>query len=288
MNTALQRIYTAASECEIGVMLDLDGATSPNGVPGIHTPVEPDLEYQEWIQTLAENNCPVVINTGRPSIFVHNLFPSLHTMPKENVFVATETGASVVAANGEVLSKKAVHNIDALRDLFTAEVKRFPGAIVEEHKACSITISLKNCVTDQVRKDGYDHMLAFGDMQLEHGFSYHIIPVWKGALDTYIEFVPVDVNKGNAARHVMDRFPTTTWVAYGDSKADESMMYVTRDRGGLSVGIGKSIQPELIDISLDTIAQARHILKTTTDLVAKRTSLTDAMALGIAPNARFG
>lgn len=277
MERLLERIYTAASERTIATMLDLDGATL-HRPPGVHSPVEPDLAYDGWLQTLANNGCPAGINTGRPMMFIQNVFPGFSKMESPFVFKATETGARIIQNNDETF-RKGVPDIGALRAKFSDVVKPYTGAIVEAHKACAITLSYKGTPMD-ARKAAYDHGVSVATQLAEGNKQINVISVWKGEADAYIEIVPAGINKGTAAHHMMDQDAYTgkTTITFGDSKADEAMMAVVRNRGGISIGVGNSISAELVDINLQTIDQARQILENVAGLVEKRLTVEDAMA----------
>ncbi len=249
MMGVIKAFYRCAAERKLGLMLDLDGATL-HRKPAVHNPVEPDLEYDKALRILAENGCPVSINTGRPEIFVNNVFPTLTRAENLPLWIATETGARISGPNAQEEFSKGIQNIQSLRTHFADKAQNYQGAIIEDHKMCAITISLKHCPDDQ-RPDAYAHMLSVANEAAQNDSGISIIPIWKPD-DVYIEIVPRGVDKGSAARHILQNkaFEGMKTFCFGDSPADEIMMAVVRDQGGCAIGVGESVPAHMQDINL--------------------------------------
>jgi len=270
----IEKFYQSAADRTLALMLDLDGATL-HRKPAIHNPVEPDLAYDAALRMLAENNCPVSINTGRPEIFVNNVFPFLTRQQGLPLYIATETGAKIIGPNKIPLFSKAVPNIAALRARFAAEAEPYEGAIIEDHKMCAITISLKHC-PDSIRTQAYDHMVTAAEKIKRDDSEINVIAIWK-ANDVYIEIVPNGVDKGTATLHMLDQaaFTGKTVFAFGDSKADEPMMAAVRDRGGYAIGVGEYIERHVQDINFTDYHVSQHHIQNAARLASGQITMRD-------------
>lgn len=273
----INKIYELATKREIGLMLDLDGATL-HRPPAIHDPVEPDHIYDLALQTLVLSGCPVAINTGRPEKFVHNAFPGLVQLKDVPLWISTETGAKIKGPNDTLEFSKPIPDIDHIRTELKEISRPFQGVIIEDHKTCAITISMKHCPDDE-RRGAYDHMLetAYDVAATREGID--IIAVWKDALDAYIELIPHGINKGTATSHIMSHqaWKNVTTIAFGDSKADEPMMAMVRNRDGFAVGVGKYLEPHFQDVNFSNCNEAQKIIVTASKLVSGELSLNKAI-----------
>lgn len=269
----INRIYEQAAQKNIGMMIDLDGATL-HRPPAIHDPVEPDHAYDLALQTLVLNGCPVAINTGRPEKFVHNAFPGLVQLKNVPLWISTETGAKIRGSNEELEFSKPIPDIDHIRTELKEISRPFQGVIIEDHKTCAITISMKQC-SDDTRRGAYDHMLETANNFAATRDGIDIIPVWKGAMDAYIELIPHGVNKGTSTAHIMSHaaFQNVTTIAFGDSLADAPMMAMVRNRGGMAVGVGTYLEDHLQDINLTDYHEAQKVIVTASKLASGELTL---------------
>jgi len=260
---AITRVFNDAVSGNLTLMLDLDGATVYRQ-PGIHDPVAPEDKFEADLIRLMDSGCTVVINTGRPEKFVQNLFPKI-TAPnaKYPFWLVTETGARIRKPDQTMLFEKGVPNIENVRDQLKKAVDAYPGAMVEDHKMCAITVSL--AAADD-KRGAYSHMLTVCNDLAAATDGVDIIPVYKPD-DAYIEIVPAHIHKGTAAEAVLDAgsLNTTTILCFGDSNADENMMVVTNDRGGYSFGVGTKA-PEIAQIRLTDYKTSQELIGHLADL----------------------
>jgi HAD superfamily hydrolase (TIGR01484 family) len=269
MNTFID-VFNAASLGNLTLMLDLDGATIVRK-PGIHDPVQPESDLESDLIRLMNSGCNVIINTGRPEKFVRNLFPII-TAPDANYerfWLATETGARIRRPDQTMLFERAVPEIKTLRSEMEKAVAAYSGAFIEDHKICAITVSL---AAAENRRAAYSNILAVCNALAATSDSINIIPVYKPD-DAYIEIVPAHVNKGTAAKVMLDTasLNTSTIVCFGDSSADTNMMAVTNDCGGYSVGVG-SKSPQIAQVRLADHKISQEIIRHLADLASTKSS----------------
>lgn len=272
MSGPLSRIFQAATNGNLALMLDLDGATVYRK-PGIHAPVDPEPELESSLIDLLDGGHFVAINTGRPEKFVEGLFPRLSAPQTARQFwMSTETGALVRSPDRTIAFQKGVPNITGLKAAFESELAKFPGAFIEDYKMCAITVAL-NAARD--RAGAYAHMLTVCNEAAASNAAIGIIPVFKDD-DAYIEIVPRGVHKGTAAETMLDAsgMQDPLILCFGDSTADENMMVVTRDRGGYAIGIGNRA-PAIAQIVLDNHIVAQDLIRHLADLSAGRRRISD-------------
>ncbi len=255
LETHLPRLIDAVINGKLLVVTDLDGALV-NRKPAIHDPVEPDFELDAIFTQIQSAGNPVSINTGRPDIFVRNLFPS----SSPNMWVATETGAHIAEpVSLKAAFKKAVEGHGQLVKLFHTLVPDYPGVIVEDHKSCAITLSLKNVDPANIIR-AYNHFQHIA--RQEAGDVANIIAVHKPGIDTYIEIVPHGIDKGSATDFIFQKLlkSGSVPICFGDTVADQPMMAVVNDMNGVSFGVGDKA-PDNAVVRLDSVEQSRAVMK---------------------------
>lgn len=280
----LETIFRAAAEKRIALMLDLDGAVVSRQ-PGIHDPVTPDFGLEGHLLSLMGDGCPVAINTGRPEKFIDNLFPNIRDNAASLPFWAsTETGAHIYDHGKNILFQRAVPGIERLRDTFNKELAQYPGAIVEGHKMCAITISL---AAANDKQKAYDHMLTVCKAEAAAAQGINIIHVFK-PYDAYIEIVPDGIHKGTASEKILahPEFHGKVVVCFGDSNADENMMAVvnnpkTGTYTGYSIGVGAQ-SPAIAHKKVASPQESQNVIAALADLA--RQKITPEQALqNVAP-----
>lgn len=255
LETHLPRLTEAVRNGRIIIVTDLDGALVTRK-PAFHNPVPPDFDLENSFLRLQATGNQVAINTGRPDIFVRNLFP----VAQNDMWVATETGALIIPPRSLTpVFKRAVEGHERLMSIFRNEVQKIDeNIIVEEYKTCAITINMAALPPEHIL-GAYNHFQHIARQQA--GDIATVIAVHKPNIDTYIEIVPHGVDKGSATDYILQRIksPNDVVICFGDTVADQPMMAAVNDAGGVSFGVGAKA-PDNATVRLDTVDEARALV----------------------------
>lgn len=279
-------LVEAAREGNLGLMLDLDGATTGINPPGIHHPVKPDHELARLVRIFSDSGNAVAINTGRPALFVNGLLPNVFNYNSNpNMFSATENGALITNHRGKAVGQHQLKNLQGIRSQLKQEIAGFKGAILEDHKMNTITLSLARA---DDKKAAYEHMLRCSNQIATPKSGIDIVSVIKDN-DAYIELIPAGINKATATEFILDQgiFHGRHVVCIGDSAADEGMMAAVNDsagphESGFTVGVG-STAPTIATIRVDTIDEARAMLRFLADAAREGAAQRSKPQMALAP-----
>lgn len=251
----IESMLTAKANKVMGVMLDLDGASMLK-TPAIHDGVEPESDLDTSLSLLLDQGHHVAINTGRPEIFVRNVFPQTYARLgfEDNFWVSTENGASVKGKN--VHCVRALPNVTSLRDHFARAIQVWPGALIEIGKEHSMTIS----VAKAEEKEAAFHALVDEAQKMAKQQGGFEIISGLTPRDGYIEFVNPNISKGSSTRIICEADCAIKWAAFGDSKADVAMWKEVQAHGGEAVGVGET-SPDGADYYIHDHHVTQHIVR---------------------------
>lgn len=260
LETLLSRMLTAKFNGKAGFMIDLDGA-SLQRPPQIHDPVQPDLDFDSTIHSIVSSGDFFSINTGRPEIFVRNVFPETMSCrhDAQNLMIATENGACIRGAdNFEFISP--LRNLEQLSETFSIAAKNYEGTIIEVGKNYSITIS---CAKSQNKEDAFSSLLQLATDLANEEDAFAVISGMTPT-DAYIELVNPYINKGVATDIMCSRIATTMGArqvfSFGDSKADVPMWEEIKKHRGVSIGVGETA-PEGADFYIPNYMVTQLLLR---------------------------
>lgn len=224
----LTRSYHEASHRNL--LLDYDGTL----VPFTRHPREarPDGNLLKLIATLAKDSrTNLTIISGRDSIILEEWFQSIP------LNLVAEHGASIKRAGQEYwIQEKEIDQTwkPAVRPTFEMFVQRCPGSFVEE-KNHTLAWHYRNVEPDLgfIRSrellDSLFHLVRNSNVQVIDG-------------NKVIEVRVAGVDKGVAARKLIDENHSDFILAIGDDKTDEDMFRVLADRAvTIKVGPGHSV-----------------------------------------------
>ncbi len=251
----IQSMLAAKANEIFGVMLDLDGASMLK-TPAIHDGVEPETKLDTALSLLLDQGHHVAINTGRPEIFVRNVFPQTYARLgfEDNFWVSTENGASVKGK--DVNCVRALPHVEKLRDHFARAIQVWPGALIEIGKEHSMTIS----VAKAEEKEAAFHALVDEAQKMAKQQGGFEIISGLTPRDGYIEFVNPNVSKGSSTRIICESDVAIKWTAFGDSKADVAMWREVQAHGGEAVGVGET-SPDGADYYIHDHHVTQHVVR---------------------------
>lgn len=237
LEALLSRMLTAKFNNKAGFMIDLDGA-SVLRPPQIHDPVPPDLDFDSTIHSIVRAGDFFSINTGRPEIFVKNVFPTTmsHHHNAQNLMIATENGACIRGA-GDFKFTSPLPNLEQLSKTFSIAARDYEGTIIEDGKNYSITIS---CANSRNKADAFNSLLQLATDLAKEDDAFAVISGMTPT-DAYIELVNPYINKGVATDIMCSQIANTgvrQVFSFGDSKADVPMWEEIKKHRGVSIGVG--------------------------------------------------
>lgn len=241
LETLLSCMLTAKFNAKAGFMIDLDGA-SVQRPPQIHDPVQADLDFDRTIHSILDSGIPFCINTGRPAIFVRNIFPTTitdHHRSSSHFMVSTEYGACIRGHTSfEMIS--SLPNKEELSKIFFEAAQGHPGAVFERGKEHSIAIS---CANARDKQRAFDKIYGLAKHHADIEGNFHVIGVMKPD-DAYVELVNPYIHKGVATDLMCARITSThgprQFFAFGDTNPDIPMWEEIKKHGGVSIGVGET------------------------------------------------
>lgn len=248
-----------ASQRRVLVGVDLDGATLKHP-PGKHDTHREHNLADHLIKISA--HCPAGPITGRPLMFVDTALDGLLNNPgASKAFAATEGGALIIDSTKSIIFQKSVGDVTALKSRFEDAVKKYPGAIFEEHTMCSLIIGLTNVsglhvdqAYNEIRQMAFNVKDGLDAVGVLHGHHRGV--------NTHINIVPEGVNKGDALQTIMQQSFAHGMVPilFGDDKPDADMFRVAKECDGVTVGVGPNA-PHNSDIILADHHQSQELIK---------------------------
>ena len=241
LKSLLELTLTAKFRRKAAFMIDLDGA-SVSRDSDIHDPVDPDKDFDRTIHSILDSGIPFCINTGRPAIFVKNIFPTTtadHHRNSSHFIVSTEYGACIRGDKSfEVIN--SLPDREELSKIFLKAAQGHPGAVFEREKEHSIAIS---CANARDKQRAFDAIYELAKHHADIEGNFHVIGVMKPD-DAYVELVNPYIHKGVATDLMCARITSThgprQFFAFGDTNPDIPMWEEVKEHGGIAVGVGKT------------------------------------------------
>ncbi len=224
-NQIIQHYYRAQKRL---LLIDYDGTLVP--FHNIPEKAKPDEEVYELIKALSENpKNEVVIISGRNQKDLQEWFGEL------NLNIVSEHGAQIKEKNQEWISHISVNQewIEEILPILKLYVERTPGALVEQKNHSLVWHYRKADIgLGEIRARELAETLTTytknSDIQVIEGSKV-------------IEIKNVEINKGRAAQHWLNKKEWDFILGMGDDRTDEDMFYVMpKDSYSIKVGITSS------------------------------------------------
>lgn len=251
----IMRRYTTAKKRLL--LLDYDGTLTP--IVRLPKLAEPSDELLELLNTLrSDTKNTVVIMSGRPRVDLDNWLGSIH------LNLVAEHGGFIRPANEDwqQTSLSSTGWKETVKNLFDVYQQRCYGAFVEE-KELSLAWHYRNAEKETGFMRSRELLNELRELSADHDFQ-----VLEGS--KVLEVRPSGINKGLAAKLMLERDTFDFVVSIGDDRTDEDMFRSLPDNAfSIKVGLTQSQAKYNFRQQKDTISflnNLAHVEKTATIL----------------------
>lgn len=263
----LRDLFDRHARGECAFFFDLDGSLV-HAQPGLHIGYDADERLQRVLNRLdQQSGNAVAVVTGRPDIFVEQVFPG------GNFFTATEHGVIVRERVGGPVLRSFSGDVDIKRlsvmvkQEMTRAGLRGDECYVEDYKSGSLTAQFTEASDPKyaasVIKDVLNRIVA----SPENVGSKMPLKLVDGNVpgNRVMDLVPDTADKGKTLEWFYTQhanvFAGKIPVVLGDSGGDTTAMQYARSIGGIAIGVGPKA-PKESQIRLHSVTEARNVFTT--------------------------